>query len=153
MRRKDREITDRSVIDDIINRAQVCRLAFCNEDIPYIVPMNFGYRDNCLYFHCAREGKKLDMLKNNHVVCFEIDIDHEIIKDDNPCEWGIKYRSVIGYGKAELIPELNKKKDALDTIMSKYSDITHYDYPENAVRNIEIIKITIAEVTGKKAGY
>ncbi|MBA1333642.1 MAG: hypothetical protein HPY66_0035 [Firmicutes bacterium] len=153
MRRKDKEITDRLVIDDIINRAEVCRVAFCNENIPYIVPMNFGYRDNCLYFHSAREGKKLDMIKNNRLVCFEIDIDHEIIKDDNPCGWGMKYYSVIGYGKAELIAEMDKKKKALDIIMGKYSDTKHYDYPENVVRNIEIIKITIAEVTGKKSGY
>jgi nitroimidazol reductase NimA-like FMN-containing flavoprotein (pyridoxamine 5'-phosphate oxidase superfamily) len=104
MRNTEREIKDREEILSIMKEAQVCRIAFSAENIPYIVPMNFGYQDNCLYFHCAREGKKLDIIHENNQVCFEIDINDELVKKtERLCSWTTKYRSVIGFGKAFII--------------------------------------------------
>lgn len=57
MRRSEREIKDRKVIDDMIRRSRVCRLAMCDEDRPYVVPLNFGYDGSFLYFHAAQEGR------------------------------------------------------------------------------------------------
>jgi hypothetical protein len=153
MRRKDKEIVDRTLIDRIIDRADVCRVAFCDGNIPYIVPMNFGYRDDCLYFHCAREGRKIEMLKKNENVCFEMDIEHELVKNEKPCEWGMKYYSVIGFGKAELVEGNDEKRKALDIIMSRYSDSKSFEYPENILNNVKIIKVSITEISGKKSGY
>jgi len=94
MRRNEREIYDREEMEAIIQRAQVCRIGLSEKDVPYIVPMDFGYEGNCLYFHCASEGKKLDMIRQNSKVCFEMDIDHQMVKPaGRPCGWSAKYRS------------------------------------------------------------
>jgi hypothetical protein len=79
MRRKDKEISDIALIEDIITKARVCRLALYDNARPYIVPLCFGYKDNILYFHSAPEGKKLSLLRNNNRVCFEFDTDHELV--------------------------------------------------------------------------
>ena len=70
MRRKDKEITDEKVINEILEKAKVCRLALFDKDYPYIVPMNYGYKDNALFFHVAKEGKKIDLIKRNNNVRF-----------------------------------------------------------------------------------
>ena len=64
MRRKEKEISDRNIIDDLIKKAMIIRIAMVDDNLPYIVPMNFGYKDNCLYFHSAKEGRKIDLIKN-----------------------------------------------------------------------------------------
>ncbi|HNU36390.1 MAG TPA: pyridoxamine 5'-phosphate oxidase family protein, partial [Methanomassiliicoccales archaeon] len=65
MRKAEREIMDQGELEEVIRRAEVCRLAMVDDGKPYIVPMNFGYRNGCLYFHCAKEGRKLDVLREN----------------------------------------------------------------------------------------
>ncbi len=82
MRKKEKQINDIAGIEDVLSRALVCRLALCENDRPYIVPLCFGYEDNALYFHCAQQGKKLDILRKNNNVCFEVDIDCQLIKAD-----------------------------------------------------------------------
>jgi len=99
MRKQEREITDIAEIEAVINRADVCRIALADGNIPYIVTMNFGYsggHHRKLYFHCAREGRKLDMIRKNNYACFEMDIDHQIVKSDKACDLSMKYKSVVG---------------------------------------------------------
>ena len=79
MRRSARGIKDRKEIESIIQSAQVCRIGLSEDNVPYVVPMNFGYKDNCLYFHCAKAGKKIDVIRQNNKVCFEMDIDQTIV--------------------------------------------------------------------------
>ena len=153
MRNAEREIKDREEILSIIKEAQVCRVAFAAGNIPYIVPMNFGYKDNCLYFHSATEGKKLDYIRQNNKVCFELDINDEIVKaTDRVCSWTTKYRSVIGFGKAYIIENWRKKSSALDIITQHYGANPH-DFSEKDVERLSIIKIEISSMTGKKEGY
>ena len=151
MRRKDKEITDRVEIESIISRSMVCRLASADENRPYIVPLCFGYKDNSLYFHSVGQGKKLDMLTKNNKVCFEFDIDYEPIKADKACDWGMKYKSVIGFGKASFVEDFESKCRALDIIMQQYSGES-FAYPENKVKNTVIIKVEIEHMTGKQSG-
>ena len=121
MRRKEREISDRNFIDAIIERAHVCRIGLSQNDVPYIVPMNFGYNGRYLYFHCAPEGKKLDIIRNNPRVCFEMDTDYELVKaGENPCGCSTKYRSVIGTGTAMILTDINEKSEALNIILDHY---------------------------------
>ena len=150
MRRADKEIKDRAEIEDIIAKADICRVGLSDNSIPYIVPVNFGFRDNCVYFHCAREGAKLDIIGRNNNVCVEFDIDHEMRVDDVACEWGFKYRSVIGFGKAYILDDREEKRRALDIIMGHYSDMS-FTYRDNRVDEIYIVKIEIDRMTGKKA--
>ena len=151
MRRTDKEITDPAEIESIIQRSVVCRLGMVDENRPYIVPLSFGYKDNTLYFHSANQGKKIDILKLNNAVCFEFDIDCEPVKADNPCEWGMNYKSVIGFGSAYLVDDLEEKRAALDLIMGQYSDGT-FDYPKNKIKNILVIRVEIEQMTGKRSG-
>lgn len=152
MRRKEKEILDREEIESIIKKADVCRLAFSVDNNPYIVPLNFGYKENCLYFHTAKVGKKIDMIKTNNRVCFEMDIDHEVVKAGNPCDWNMKYRSVIGYGKAFVLEDIDDKRLALDIIVEHYSGRVN-EYKEKLVDHLAIIKVQVESMTGKKSGY
>jgi nitroimidazol reductase NimA-like FMN-containing flavoprotein (pyridoxamine 5'-phosphate oxidase superfamily) len=131
--------------------ARVCRLGLCEGDQPYIVPLCFGYKDNALYFHCAGQGKKLDILRRNNNVCFEVDIDSQVMKADQACDWEMKYKSVIAFGKAVFIKDIESKRKALDVIMHEYSDGT-FEYPANAIDNMVVIKIEIESMTGKQSG-
>ncbi|MBC8420174.1 MAG: pyridoxamine 5'-phosphate oxidase family protein [Desulfobacterales bacterium] len=152
MRRKEKEILDREEIESIIKKADVCRLAFSVDNRPYIVPLNFGYKEKCLYFHTASVGKKIDMLTTNNNVCFELDVDCALVKSENPCDWTMKYRSVIGHGKAFVLTDAEEKRRALDIIVEHYSGIAN-EYDEKRVNRLAIIKVEIQSMTGKKSGY
>ena len=153
MRRNELEIKEIGELGAVIQRAQICRIGLSENDNPYIVPMNFGYKDNCLYFHCAKEGKKIDILRYNQKVCFEIDVDNEIVKpEERPCRWSVKYRSIIGFGTAFIIEDPHEKSIALNIIIEHYGG-NRYDFSEGELENIGIIKIQIDTITGKKAGY
>jgi len=152
MRRKEKEILGREEMESIISKADVCRLGLSVDNIPYIVPLNFGYRDNCLYFHTPKVGKKMDMIKTNNRVCFEMDIDHEVVRAENPCDSSMKFRSVIGYGRASLLDEIEEKRRALDIIVEHYSGQVN-EYKEKMVDHLSVIKVQVESMTGKKSGY
>jgi len=148
MRRKNQEITDRSEIDALIRRAMICRIAVSDDDRPYIVPVCFGYDGSAIYVHGAHQGMKSDVLKKNPRVCFEVDVDCTIEKADKPCDWGISYKSVIGFGTAGFVEEAAAKHTALDHIMKQYSD-KPFTYDDKMVGATQVIKITIESITGK----
>lgn len=152
MRRVEREIRDIREIENILHKALVCRVAFAHDGRPYIVPVNFGYRNRCLYFHCAPAGKKLDIIKKNNNVCFEAEADLELITGDDPCkEWTMKYRSVIGSGKAHIVEDPNEKIKGLNTIMAHYSGQDSHEYDDKTFRKVTVVKIEIETMTGKKS--
>jgi len=132
-----------------LSRARVCRLGLCDGNQPYVVPLCFGYEDNALYFHCGSEGKKIDILRKNNNVCFEVDIDHELIEAGKPCKWTMKSRSVIGFGKAVFIEDTESKRKALDIIMNQYSEGT-FEYPVEVITKTTIIKVEIETMTGSQ---
>ena len=150
MRRADKEITSKAAIEGIISRSLVCRLALADENQPYIVPLCFGYKDNSLYFHSAVQGKKIDIIKKNNRVCFEFDIDSEVIKADKACEWSMQYKSVVGFGQASFLEDSESKRRALDIIMKQYSGESS-TYPETKLKHTVIIKVDIEQMTGKQA--
>ena len=153
MRRKDRQITEISELEQIISESDVCRVAFADNNNPYIVTMNFGYSGGdqpCFYFHCAKEGKKLEMIMKNNRVCFELDTDHELYEGDNGCDWGMKYSSVVGWGRITIITERDPGIRGLDSIMSHYSGRTQFSYDEKVLSNTTILRLDIEEMTGKK---
>ncbi len=151
MRRTDKEITNRREIDTILSKATVCRIGLVDNSVAYVVPLNFGYRNNCLYFHSAPIGKKIELITQNNIVCFEVDINHELKNSGIPCKWSSKYASVIGYGKASFITGSAQKKDALNIIIDHYSSETSGNFPEKNLREVIIIKIEITQITGKKS--
>ena len=149
MRRKDREITDRADIESILHEATVCRIALADGGEPYIVPLSFGYEDGSIYIHSAPEGKKIAMLKKNPCCCFEVDICDQVIRGDRPCSWGMRYRSVIGYGRAEILKDAEGKKYGLNCIMQHYGSGI-LEFSEQDIGSVAVIRITIESMTGKK---
>lgn len=152
MRRKEREITDHAILEEILHKAWICRLAMSADDQPYVIPLCFGYRDKTLYIHCAQEGLKIDMLKKNHRVCFEADGDLELKRGENACEWGMKGRSVIGFGRAHVIDDPDGKTMALGVIMEHYGAKAPFSYNAGGLEKALIIRVDIETMTGKKLG-
>jgi uncharacterized protein len=150
MRRRDKEITEREAIDSIIARSQVCRLAMCEGGIPYIVPLCFGYDGTSLYFHGAQEGKKIDMLRKNNLVCFELDVDTEVVRGESPCSFSMRYRSVTGLGRACFVEDGGEKRQALEFIMRQYGE-DRDKLEEKNMANITVIRVDITEISGKKS--
>ena len=159
MQRTDRRITDLAELRDIVDRADTCRVAFVDGEAPHIVPLCFGYAwyDRLvLYFHCAREGRKINLLKSDNRVCFEMDIDHEIVRgatpNSPPCAWGMKFRSIVGYGTIEPVTDEEERKRGLDLIMAHYGFPGQPEYHEKALAVTEILKVEVSEISGKKRG-
>ena len=141
---------DSKAIESIILKAKVCRLGLADGNLPYVVPLCFGYEANTLYFHTGKTGKKMEILKKNALVCFEMDVDLEMVPADNPCKWNMRCRSVVGYGRAVILKDPSEKRKALDVIVKHYGgSITAYD--EKRVSNLSIIKVGIDSMKGKQS--
>jgi nitroimidazol reductase NimA-like FMN-containing flavoprotein (pyridoxamine 5'-phosphate oxidase superfamily) len=152
IRRKEKAITDPQELQAIIQSAQVCRLAFADHDTPYVVPMHFGIKGNTLYFHCAHEGRKLDIISRNPTVCFEVEGPLAIINNGKPCNWSTRYASVIGYGTASVVTDPRKKREALSVIVAHYAPGTSYQFEGKKVDEVTILKVEIISMAGKKSG-
>ena len=151
MRRHEKEINDQAEIEEVINNSLVCRLAVADENRPYIVPVSFGYENMIFYFHGAKKGKKLDILKKNLRVCIELDTGAEIVRNSKPCLFGMNYKSVIAFGNVSFIDEPKEKKQALNIIMKKYSG-REFLFDEAMLKATEVFMVKIHEMTGKKSG-
>ena len=151
MRKSEKEITSRAEIEEIISKSIVCRIALSENDTPYILPVCFGCEGDTLYFHSARRGRKLDILRRNNRVCFEMDIDIDLIRGDKACSWGMKYRSVIGFGTASILEDPAEKRKGLDAIMRHYSGPAG-NYSEKELNRTTVVKVQINSLTGKKSG-
>lgn len=153
MRRKDREITDMNEILSIINKCDVCSVAFFDEAYPYIIPLNFGYHNYDdkieLYFHCAGVGKKLDLMKANPNVSFEMNCNRNLITAEDACDYTMEFESVCGNGSIEIIPD-EEKITALNYLMKQYSDRGNFQYHESMVKRITMLKLTVHNITGKR---
>jgi uncharacterized protein len=152
MRRKDKEITDKKLIEKILSTSEICRIAMIDDGKPYMVPLNYGYFKNELYFHSALAGKKIELLKLNKHVCFEIEYGAEIIKTEVSCKWSTRYRSIIGYGTIEIIDEFEQKQKALDIIMAQNGKSFNNIYEEKQINNLLILKLQIEEISCKQSG-
>ena len=153
MRKNDREITSQTEIESIIQKADVCRIAMIDDGFPYIVALNFGYKSGnpaVLYFHCANEGRKLDIIEKNNSVCFQMDVDHEVISAKKACGYTMKFKSIVGYGKIYKVAGKEEKIEGLNYIMKQYSENDNFDYDDKMLNVTTILKLEIEKLTGKK---
>ena len=150
MRRSEKEIKDRAVIDGIIRECRVCRLGLVDEQGPYVVPLCFGYDGAALYFHCALEGRKLAAIRRDSRVCFEFDIVDGVREAAQACSWSMDYRSVIGFGRAEILTDPEAKRAALQCLMAQYAPgAGEFSFPDHALQRTCVFKVTIDSITGK----
>ena len=141
MRRSEKEIQNEDEILEILEAGLICRLALCDGDVPYIVPMNYGYAKGCLFFHSASAGTKIDILRRNSQACFEIEVDTEVSEGEAACHWGMKYRSVIGFGKLEEVADSAEKREGLSAIMKQVSASSEWGFPDPAVEKVLVLKM------------
>jgi nitroimidazol reductase NimA-like FMN-containing flavoprotein (pyridoxamine 5'-phosphate oxidase superfamily) len=155
MRRKDREITDISGIEEILLQCKTCHVAMVDNSLPYVVPLSYGYkiikgRMLELYFHSALEGRKIDILKRNNRVCFEIAKEGGPVHSQTPCDSGYQFASIIGFGEAVLIKNNDEKSEAL-SIMFKHQAGRDVSFNEKQIKDVCVFKIVSTDFTGKKS--
>ena len=151
MRRTDKEIESREEINAIIRGSHVCRIALAMDNMPYIIPVSFGYDGESIYLHTAKEGKKINYFKDNNNICFELERNVKLCKDSkNACKWTFSYESVIGFGKIHELESLEKREVGLNRIMSQYSG-KKWVFGEERLNDIRVWRIEIASMTGKRS--
>jgi len=154
MRRNDREITDQAELFGIIEKCDVCRLGLSLDGAPYVVPMNFGCEYGggalTLYFHCAREGKKLDIIRRNPNAFFEADCSHKLIDAPDACGMTMEYESVMGSGVVSIVADPDEKARGLALIVHRYSPGKHVSFTERELASVEVLKFEAAELSGKR---
>jgi len=152
MRRKDREITDRAEINAILGAAHLMRIALADGDTPFLVPVFYAFDGTAIYFHSAQAGTKIDIMKRNNKVCFEISIDHGIVENDVACDFEAQHRTVIGFGKVAFVTDDAEKINALDRIVAHFSE-KKFEYPKANLSRTVVIRIDIESIKGKKHGF
>lgn len=153
MRRKDREVTDQAAIREIIESCDCCRIALWDGEKPYIVPLNFGWEEQSgtvrFYFHCAAEGKKLTLLRQNPKAGFELDTDHKLLHADTAEKYSFRYRSVIGSGTIRELPEPEEKLHGLSLLMQHYTGRAVWEMTA-CVPNTTVLCLTVEELACKQ---
>lgn len=154
MRRKDREVKDFDRIAEIINGCDCCRLGLVDEGEAYIVPMNFGFDTAdgklSLYFHCAGEGRKLDLLGRNQTVSFEMDTAHALTTGERGCDWSFKYQCVMGTGTVTVLEGSGEKIYALNRIMAHYSGCDNWEFDDRYLNAAKILKLSVGTLSCKE---
>lgn len=151
--KREREVTDINEIIAILDRAKIVHVGMIDADEPYVVPMNYGYTMTdevlTLYLHSALKGRKLDIIRENPKVFIEIDCDIEPFEGEKACHYGITYSSVMGLGKAEIVDDIEEKKQAM-TYLMKTQTGKNFEFNEKMVNIVSVIKITVPQLTAKK---
>lgn len=155
MRLKEKEITDRSEIEELLSGEKVCRLAMCDGDAPYVIPTTYGYRGGVIYLHSSRLGRKMDVLRENNRVCIVVDTGHDLVQGplDTSCRSTIRFKSVIATGRAKLVEDDAEKRMGMDVIMNQMFGDQAFQYSPEGIRDMAIIKVELESVTGKRSGY
>ena len=153
MRRKDREITDLNDIRAILERARVLHLGLNAEEEPYVVPMHYGFSLEggklTLCVHCAKEGRKLELLRRDDRVFVEIDTDEALLPAEKPCAWGASYACVMGRGRAVIVGDEEEKAALLGLLMRTQTGQDHEIGPAMAAA-VEVLRIDVEQFTAKE---
>ncbi len=155
MRLKQKEMTDRDEIEELLRKEKVCHMAMCDGDTPYVLPTTYGYENGIIYVHSSKFGRKIDVLRDNSRVCVVVDTGHDLVQGplDTSCKSTIRFKSVIGNGRAKFVEDEAEKKKAMDVIMTQCFGRQAFQYAPEGVRDMAIIKIELESVSGKKSGY
>ena len=152
MTKRERQITDEGQIMDILDVGKVLHLGLAVDNEPYVVPMNYGYtRENgklVIYLHSAVRGKKLDMIRANPKVFFEIDCDRAPFEGELPCQYGLSYSSVMGKGIARIVDDVEEKKQAM-TVLMKTQTGKDFTFEDRLVSIVAVIRIDVESYTAK----
>lgn len=152
---KNRVITLKEEIERIILSCEVCNLAMVDqENKPYVIPMNFGYKQDVIYLHSSQNGKKVDILKNNPKVAVSFSTGHELRwqSEKVACSYSMKYKSVLASGNVEFVEDREEKIAALDVIMENYAKQS-FKYSEPSLKEVLVFKVLVNKLEGRAYGY
>jgi nitroimidazol reductase NimA-like FMN-containing flavoprotein (pyridoxamine 5'-phosphate oxidase superfamily) len=121
------------------------------DDRPFLVPLFYAYDDHALYFHSAQRGTKIEILKKNPHVCFEVSLDQGVIPSDQACDFEARHRTVIGMGTAVFVDDERQKLRALNAIVARFTQ-KKFTYPAAIFEHTAIVRIEIESLKGKKHG-
>ena len=142
-------------IREIIDKCDTCYMGMVDpEGKPYVLPFNFGYEEGRIYLHMAPAGKKIDVLQQNPNVCVAFSADHELFHrhEKVACSYGMKYHSVLAYGRAVPVEDFDEKVRIMNVTMRKYTG-KDFSYNAPAINNVTIYTIEISKIEGKLSGY
>ena len=155
MRRKDREITDKKMIEEFLNSQKIIRIGFYDKTNceVYIVPVNYGYtieNDNyTFYFHGGKRGRKYELSKDGPNVGFEIDGQYELVEGKRACDFSAKYQSIIGNGKVKILEDEEEKKKGLNALMKQTTGKTDFEYNSRMIQNVCVYMLSVTKLSCK----
>lgn len=153
IRRADRAVTSREELRRILDVCKVCRIAVCDEDGPYIVPMNYGYlwteERPRLYFHCAHTGRKLDAIARDPRVAFEVDGEHQLIGAASACSYGYAFASITGGAIASVVEDVQEKCEALSLLM-RHQTGRFFSFTPDMASTVTVLRLDVTHMTGKR---
>lgn len=156
MRRAERKIEDEQQIGELLKECKVCRIGLNDNGRVYIVPLNFGYCYEegklTLYFHCAKEGRKLDIIKENPLAGFEMDCRHDLVTGKLACQHSYHYASMIGNGEVHIITDKEEKNKALGLLMHHMTgkQFEEFDVNPKLEQAVTVIKLEATEFSCKQ---
>jgi uncharacterized protein len=154
MRRNDRQVNADEELLGIINDGKIIQIAFIDGNEPYIVTMNYGFTADegkiKFYFHSAVEGRKIDLIAKEPRICFSISICDPFVAGEKACNYGMKYRSVVGYGKIRLLTDEKEKIYGLNCLMEQYTGKSEWDYDAEMMKKTAVIRLDVEEISGKR---
>ncbi len=154
MRRKDREVVDVEQIEEIFKSCNCCRLGFNDRGKVYIVPMNFGYEINegvyTFYFHSAKSGRKIDLIKQNNQVGFELDTNYILKVGESATECTAFYQSIIGNGTLLFVEDNDEKSLGMSKLMSKTTGKNDWEISQKMIDCVCIFKLVVDEISCKQ---
>lgn len=153
---KARMITLPEAIEEIVRSCDVCSVGMVDENnMPYTLPFNFGFENNTVYLHSAPVGKKISVLRNNPHVCIAFSTAHQLYKQspEVACSYGMRYKSVLVFGKVEFIEDPAEKIDILNIIMRQYTQRGDFSYSDPSVKNVAVMKVVTDRIEAKAFGY
>jgi hypothetical protein len=152
MHRADKMISSRGEIDEVIFSCRVCHLGLARDNIPYVVPVSFGYDGESIYVHTAREGLKIEHFLANPNVCVQFERGTRVRgHPDTACRWTVEYESVIGFGRVAELTAPEDKSRGLAQIMAHYSGMDGWAFDPAGLERTRVWKITIESLTGKRS--
>ena len=150
MRRREKEITDRDELRRILAAARICRVAMCDGDRPYLVPLSFALDGEDLVLHAAREGRKLEVLRRNPAVCFEVEEAVALRPAETACDFSFGFRTVIGFGEVVFVEDLAERRRLLALFGPRYG-APPGAIPDAELARTRVLRVRVRELTGKRS--
>lgn len=156
MRRADREVTDQERMDEIIRQSSCCRLGLCDGDEAYLVPMSFGFEHaaegRVFYFHSAKEGRKIALMRKNSRVSFEMDTNYELLAGATACSWTANFACVMGRGRVTFLEDEAAKRHGLEALMRQNAGDGEWTFTPKQLQAVCVFRLDVEEISCKVHG-